>query len=77
MEQRKHSLWNILVLARITKSFLVKTVPQEAHRTLYSLNKGNIFISAYSPNFEPKACMVVKLGGGVVKRPVFAYSIKG
>ena len=36
---RKHSRWNIFVFARITKSFLVKTVWQAEHRAPYSLQE--------------------------------------
>jgi hypothetical protein len=38
-EQRKHSRWKSWVLARITKSFLVKVFLQAEHRALYSLHQ--------------------------------------
>ena len=40
---RKHSRWNILVFALMTKSFLVKTVWQEEHLAPYSLQKTKSF----------------------------------
>ena len=54
-EQRKHSRWKSWVLARITKSFLVKVFWQAEHRALYSLdNKGN-----YYKILPPPSCILL------------------
>ena len=59
-EHRKHSRWNILVLARITKSFFEKTASQDAHRVLYNLKTFTSGIHFFKKD-EPKNSLFLAL----------------